>query len=122
MLVPLGIAFLIALAASTIVALTLTPVLCSFLLGSRKAMAVLDREPKTTRVLRKAYVRSLDYMLSHKKGLLSTVGVLFVAALIVFFTLGRGFLPGFNEGSFTINVSTLPGISLEESDRIGREA
>ncbi len=122
MLVPLGIAFLIALAASTIVALTLTPVLCSFLLGSRKAMAVLDREPKTTRILRKAYVRSLDYMLSHKKGLLSTVGVLFVAALIVFFTLGRGFLPGFNEGSFTINVSTLPGISLEESDRIGREA
>lgn len=122
MLVPLGIAFLIALAASTIVALTLTPVLCSFLLGSRKAMAVLDREPKTTRILRKAYVRSLDYMLSHKKGLLGTVGVLFVAALIVFFTLGRGFLPGFNEGSFTINVSTLPGISLEESDRIGREA
>lgn len=122
MLVPLGIAFLIALAASTIVALTLTPVLCSFLLGSRKAMAVLDCEPKTTRILRKAYVRSLDYMLSHKKGLLGTVGVLFVAALIVFFTLGRGFLPGFNEGSFTINVSTLPGISLEESDRIGREA
>ena len=122
MLVPLGIAFLIALAASTIVALTLTPVLCSFLLGSRKAMAVLDREPKTTRILRKAYVRSLDYMLSHKKGLLGTVGVLFVAPLIVFFTLGRGFLPGFNEGSFTINVSTLPGISLEESDRIGREA
>lgn len=122
MLVPLGIAFLIALAASTIVALTLTPVLCSFLLGSRKAIAVLDRGPKTTRILRKAYVRSLDYMLSHKKGLLGTVGVLFVAALIVFFTLGRGFLPGFNEGSFTINVSTLPGISLEESDRIGREA
>ena len=122
MLVPLGIAFLIALAASTIVALTLTPVLCSFLLGSRKATAVLDREPKTTRSLRNAYVRSLDYMLRHKKGLLGTVGVLFVAALIVFFTLGRGFLPGFNEGSFTINVSTLPGISLEESDRIGREA
>lgn len=122
MLVPLGVAFLIALAASTIVALTLTPVLCSYLLGNGKADTAIKKEPKTARALREAYVRSLTFMLGHKKALLITVGALFVISLVCVSTLGRGFLPGFNEGSFTINVSTLPGISLEESDRIGREA
>ncbi len=120
MLVPLGVAFLIALAASTIVALTLTPVLCSYLLGG--ATAAEKREPKVAHALRCAYSRSLTGVLKHKKVLLGATGALFVAALLCFFTLGRGFLPGFNEGAFTINISTLPGISLEESDRIGREA
>lgn len=121
MLVPLGIAFLIALAASTIVALTLTPVLCSYLLGGG-ATAAEKREPKVTHALRCAYSRSLVGVLKHKKVLLGTTGGLFAVALLCFFTLGRGFLPSFNEGAFTINVATLPGISLEESDRIGREA
>lgn len=121
MLVPLGIAFLIALAASTVVALTLTPVLCSYLLGGG-ATAAEKREPKVAHALRCAYSRSLVGVLKHKKVLLGTTGALFVVALLCFFTLGRGFLPGFNEGAFTINVATLPGISLEESDRIGREA
>ena len=120
MLVPLGVAFLIALAASTIVALTLTPVLCSYLLGG--ATAAEKREPKVAHALRSAYSRSLTGVLKHKKVLLGATGALFVAALLCFCTLGRGFLPGFNEGAFTINISTLPGISLEESDRIGREA
>lgn len=120
MLVPLGVAFLIALAASTIVALTLTPVLCSYLLGG--ATAAEKREPKVAHALRCAYSRSLTGVLKHKKVLLGATGALFVAALLCFCTLGRGFLPGFNEGAFTINISTLPGISLEESDRIGREA
>ncbi len=122
LLVPLGIAFLIALVASTIVALTLTPVLCSYLLASPVATAKMSREPKPTRIMREAYSRSLAFMLGHKRILLGSVSVLFILALICFANLGRGFLPGFNEGSFTINVSTLPGISLEESDRIGREA
>lgn len=121
MLVPLGIAFLIALAASTIVALTLTPVLCSYLLGGG-ATAAEKREPKVAHALRCAYSRSLVGVLKHKKVLLGTTGGLFAVALLCFFTLGRGFLPSFNEGAFTINVATLPGISLEESDRIGREA
>ncbi|MDE5684823.1 MAG: efflux RND transporter permease subunit, partial [Muribaculaceae bacterium] len=122
MLKPLGVSFLVALAASTIVALTVTPVLCSFLLGKRKENEELSREPRVTAAMKKAYSRSLEAALSHKKTLLAGTAVLFVAALGLFFTLGRGFLPPFNEGSFTINVSTLPGISLEESDKIGREA
>lgn len=121
MLKPLGVSFLVALAASTIVALTLTPVLCSFLLGAKEKRS-LNSEPKATAALRRAYSRSLDVALRHKKILLGSTALLFAAALVVFFTLGRGFLPPFNEGSFTINVSTLPGISLEESDKIGREA
>ena len=122
MLKPLGVSFLVALAASTIVALTLTPVLCSYLLGSTKDNSKLSREPRVTAALRRAYSRSLESALRHKKALLIGTGVLFVAAVALSFTLGRGFLPPFNEGSFTINVSTLPGISLEESDKIGREA
>lgn len=122
MLKPLGVSFLVALAASTIVALTLTPVLCSYLLGNKKENSKLSREPRVTAALRRAYSRSLEGALRHKKALLIGTGVLFVAAVALSFTLGRGFLPPFNEGSFTINVSTLPGISLEESDKIGREA
>lgn len=122
MLIPLGVAFIVALMASTIVALTLTPVLCSFLLGNRTQNAELSREPRVTAAMRAAYGRSLAWMLARKRVMLGAVALLFVAAMICFFTLGRGFLPRFNEGSFTINVSTLPGISLDESDAIGRRA
>ena len=122
MLKPLGVAFIVSLAASTIVALTLTPVLCSYMLGGSGNSEKEDREPKVSRWLKKVYADSLDAVLKHKKVLLATVAVFFLVALGVFFTLGRSFLPRFNEGSFTINVSTLPGISLEESDKIGRRA
>ena len=122
MLIPLGVAFIVALAASTIVALTLTPVLCSYLLGNQAQNARLSREPRITRAMKAAYSRSLTWILSRRTAMLCCVGALFVAALVCFFTLGRGFLPRFNEGSFTITVSTLPGISLDESDAIGRRA
>ena len=122
MLIALGVAFIVALAASTIVALTLTPVLCSYLLGNQAQNARLSREPRITRAMKAAYSRSLTWILSRRTAMLCCVGALFVAALVCFFTLGRGFLPRFNEGSFTINVSTLPGISLDESDAIGRRA
>lgn len=123
MLAPLGIAFIASLTASTIVALTLTPVLSSYLLGKEKAKnGKKDREPFVVRFLRKYYEKSLHWTLQNKKWVLGGAGVLLVIALIMFFTLGRSFLPPFNEGSFTINVSTLPGISLEESDKIGRMA
>lgn len=122
MLIPLGISFIVALVASTIVALTLTPVLCSYLLGTKKATTKLDKEPWVTLQLKTLYSKCLEWSLSHRKALLSTVGVLFITAIILFFTLGRSFLPSFNEGSFTVNVSTLPGIALDESDNIGKEA
>lgn len=122
MLIPLGVAFIVALAASTIVALTLTPVLCSFMLGSRRATGKLDHEPWATRKLKGAYARALGWCMKRSKVVLVSVAVLFVVAAGLFFTLGRSFLPPFNEGSMTINMATLPGISLEESDRIGRMA
>lgn len=122
MLKPLGVSFIVALIASTVVALTLTPVLCSFLLSSKKVNQAESREPRVTRAMRRGYDRLLERVLARPKPLLITVAVLFVGALALFFTLGRSFLPGFNEGSMTINVSTLPGISLEESDAIGRRA
>lgn len=122
MLIPLGISFITALAASTVVALTVTPALCSFLLGNKGYNRKLQRDPGITRVLVKAYRRSLSAVMRHRIMALAVTGVLLAGALVCFFMAGRSFLPSFNEGSLTINVSTLPGISLEESDRIGREA
>ena len=122
MLVPLGIAFIVALFASTLVALTLTPVLCSYLLGRNVKENGLPKEVFLAVWLRKYYERGLLWALDHKKTVLGCTGVLLVMALGVFFTLGHSFLPPFNEGSFTINVSSMPGISLEESDKIGRQA
>ena len=167
MLVPLGVAFIVALFASTLVALTLTPVLCSYLLkrpygpygphgphpglpqgegvdtsvtsGKNNSLPSLVEgqgeglqgegpqgegpgESFLARFLKRYYRTALEWALAHKRGVLGGTIALFVAALVGFFTLGHSFLPSFNEGSFTINVSSLPGISLEESDRIGRRA
>ena len=121
MLVPLGIAFIVALIASTVVALTLTPVLCSYLLGHEKGEG-LPKESFVSVWLRKYYSVALEWSLHHSKAVLGTTIALFIVALAFFFSLGHSFLPSFNEGSFTINVSSLPGISLEESDKIGRQA
>ena len=139
MLVPLGIAFIVALAASTVVALTVTPVLCSYLLGKDKINSLKEgtretlgedaqRENKDSsdsyiaRRMKQGYGTALAYVLAHRKAVLGGTICLFLIALGCFFTLGRSFLPPFNEGSFTINISSLPGISLEESDRMGRRA
>ena len=127
MLAPLGIAFIVALCASTLVALTLTPVLCSYLLGAKNIESSVnsdrsDKEPFVTRWLKKGYTRLLSWTLCHRWPVLGSTIAILVIALVAFFGLGRSFLPPFNEGSFTINVATLPGISLEESDKIGRRA
>lgn len=119
MLVPLGIAFIVALFASTIVALTLTPVLCSYLLTSKNKGEM--REPRLIVALKKSYSRCLSAVLRYPKVTLGVAFGLFIAALLMFFQMGRSFLPPFNEGSFTINVAALPGTSLEESDRIGQK-
>lgn len=121
LLVPLGIAFITALCASTLVALTLTPALCSFLLYKQADDDRPDKQPLLTRILKHGYTKMLEWALKNRLTVLCATAVLLVATLFVFFGLGRNFLPPFNEGSFTINVSTLPGISLDESDRVGRK-
>ena len=124
MLVPLGIAFIVAFAASTVVALTVTPVLCSYLLGKEKTKKQNNEnsDSAVARKMKQWYGSALTFVLGHKKGVLGGTIGLFVVALGCFFTLGRSFLPPFNEGSFTINISSLPGISLEESDKMGHRA
>ena len=124
MLVPLGIAFIVALAASTVVALTVTPVLCSYLLGKEKTKKQNNEnsDSAVARKMKQWYGSALTFVLGHKKGVLGGTIGLFVVALGCFFPLGRSFLPPFNEGSFTINISSLPGISLEESDKMGHRA
>lgn len=121
MLIPLGISFIVALVASTVVALTVTPVLCSYLLDDSKTEGK-EKEAWAARKLKNVYSKALQWGFAHQKMVLGFVGGLFLSAIALFFTLGRSFLPAFNEGSFTINVTALPGISLEESDKIGREA
>ena len=122
MLAPLGISFIVALVASTVVALTLTPVLSSYLLGKQKKDDKPEKEPYVVRKLKNAYEKALKWTLSNRKWVLGGTGALLTVTIVIFFTLGRSFLPPFNEGSFTINISTLPGISLEESDKMGRIA
>ena len=122
MLIPLGIAFIVALLASTIVALTLTPVLCIYLLSNKKGSGKEDREAFMATWLKKHYHTALLWALANKKSVLGGSVALFIVAVCMFFTLGHSFLPSFNEGSFTINVSSMPGISLEESDKIGKRA
>lgn len=122
LLIPLGISFITALIASTIVALTVTPVLCSYLLTDRRPSAQSECEPWLARNVRRLYENALESVMGHKKLTIAVTITLLLVAVVGALQLGRGFLPSFNEGSLTINVSTLPGISLEESDKVGREA
>ena len=127
MLKPLGISFIISLCTSTLVALTVTPVLSSRLLAREMEPDTSDdgrasREAPLVRWLKRGYDRALGWTLEHWKLVLGAVGVLLVAAVVMFASLGRSFLPAFNEGSFTIAMSSVPGISIEESDRLGRQA
>jgi Cu(I)/Ag(I) efflux system membrane protein CusA/SilA len=122
MLAPLGISFIVALMASTFVALTLTPVLCSYLLGKNRKDDKPEKEPFVVRKLRSVYEKALEWTWKRRKWVLAGTGAILVATIVIFLTLGRSFLPPFNEGSFTINISTLPGISIDESDKMGRIA
>lgn len=139
MLVPLGITFIVSLFASTLVALTLTPVLCSYLLGTSKEADpersgdplvpdevahddAYEKEPFVVRHLKRGYAKILSSSLRQYKIVLAACAILLVAAIGLFLGFGRSFLPPFNEGSYTINVATLPGTSLEESNKIGQLA
>ena len=120
MLKPLGIAFIVSLFMSLIVAMTLTPLLSKMLLGHDKFLARNQKDKWLTRFLSRHYLRSLQWSLKHKWVILSSVIALFVVACVLFFTLGRSFLPEFNEGSLTLSVVTQAGTSLDENDEIGR--
>jgi len=122
MLIPLGIAFIVALFASTVVALTLTPVLCSYMLTTKRALKKNEKEPFVSRSLKIWYKKALEWALRHKKVVIGTSAALLIFTIIIMTGLGRSFLPPFNEGSLTINISTMPGVSLEESDNMGRMA
>ena len=128
MLAPLGVSFIVSLFASTLVALTLTPVLCYYLLKDpskmdASAQTLSHAEPRWVRALKLHYEQALAWALGKpSRCILGATAVLVVLTIGLFFTLGRSFLPPFNEGSFTINVSTLPGVSLDESNKIGQRA
>ena len=122
MLIPLGIAFIVALFASTVVALTLTPVLCSYMLTTKRALKQNEKEPFVSRTLKVWYKKALEWALRHKKMVIGTSAALLIFTIVIMTGLGRSFLPPFNEGSLTINISTMPGVSLEESDNMGRMA
>jgi CzcA family heavy metal efflux pump len=119
LLAPLGIAFIVSLFASLIVSITLTPVLCSYLLSNDKMLAKQHKESWLVERLQNGYSRLLEKAMRWKKAVVfSSIG-LFVLALLAFTQLGRSFLPEFNEGSLVVSAVSLPGISLEESNKIG---
>ncbi|MCO6464803.1 MAG: efflux RND transporter permease subunit [Saprospiraceae bacterium] len=119
LLAPLGIAFIVALFASLVVSITLTPVLCSYLLSNDKMLAKQHKESWLVERLQNGYSKLLEKAMRFKKAVVfSSIG-LFVLALLAFTQLGRSFLPEFNEGSLVVSAVSLPGISLEESNKIG---
>jgi len=119
LLAPLGIAFIVALFASLVVSITLTPVLCSYLLTNDKMLEKQHKESWLVERLQNGYSRLLEKAMRWKKTVVfSSIG-LFVLALLEFTQLGRRFLPEFNEGSLVVSAVSLPGISLEESNKIG---
>jgi CzcA family heavy metal efflux pump len=119
LLAPLGIAFIVALFASLIVSITLTPVLASYLLTNDKMLLKQHKESWLVGHLQRIYTNALSKAMEMKKTILLVAGGLFLIALLAMSQLGRSFLPEFNEGSLVISAVSLPGISLEESNKIG---
>jgi CzcA family heavy metal efflux pump len=122
MLRPLGITFILSLFASLMVALALTPALCSLLLSSDRQLEKHEnRGNKLIAKLNHLYLHSLKFVLRNRKLVLGTTALLFFISILMFFTLGRSFLPDFNEGTLTINTITEPGISLEANSRLNSQ-
>ncbi|MBU1014459.1 MAG: CusA/CzcA family heavy metal efflux RND transporter [Bacteroidetes bacterium] len=122
MLRPLGITFIVSLFASLVVALTLTPVLCSLLLTDKRSLSKFQSDNWLVRNLKALYKTTLKKALQFNSLVLALTTVLLIASIILLLSFGKTFLPPFNEGSLTINLATYPGVSLAESDEIGRHA
>ncbi|MEN7973380.1 MAG: efflux RND transporter permease subunit [Verrucomicrobiota bacterium] len=119
LLAPLGFAYVVSLAASLLVAVTVTPVLSSLLLLRSKAVSA-EQETPLARGLKTLYRPILDATITRWKTV-TLVAVAGLAVTLVFLlSAGRSFLPDFNEGSLTVSAVTLPGTALAESDRLGR--
>jgi CzcA family heavy metal efflux pump len=118
LLQPLGFAYLVALLASLVVALTVTPVLCSYLLPRAKAV-LKGEDPTLIRFLKRLYGPVIGWSLRHSLLVMASSAILLAASIASFAWMGRSFLPEFNEGTLTISAVTIPGTSLEESDRLG---
>ena len=119
MLKPLGIAFVVSLFVSLIVAMTLTPLLCKLLLTNDRYLAKNEKEKWLAHKLTHYYELSLEWALHHKRLFIVSSAALFIISVILYSTMGRSFLPEFNEGSLTLSVVCKPGTSLEESNRLG---
>jgi CzcA family heavy metal efflux pump len=122
MLKPLGISFIISLFASLIVAITITPVLCSYMFTNEKRLLKMSDGSWVERFLIRNYRKGLTYALSKNRAVVGLSAALFISAVAIYFSLGRSFLPPFNEGAMTINLAAAPGTSLEESVKLAREA
>ncbi len=119
LLAPLGIAFIVALFASLVVSISLTPVLCSLMLTNEKSLQKQHGESWLVQRLQNAYSAVLQRVMNAKTLVIGLSAVLVAVAIFGLTQLGRSFLPEFNEGSLVISAVSLPGISLEESNKIG---
>ena len=119
MLKPLGIAYIVSLAMSLLVAMTVTPLMCKMMLTNDKYLKKNQKDSWLTRSLSSGYKKSLSKALSSKKKILYPAIALFFLAAGLFFTLGQSFLPEFNEGSLVVTAVTKPGISLDENNKLG---
>ena len=120
MLIPLGISYVVSIFASLLVALTVTPALCTYLLSNSTSGG--EDDSWIVRQLKVWYAPALRFSIKHQLGVIGLCGTLVAATLLFIPLLGRSFLPEFNEGTLTVNMVTLPGTSLEKSDQLGRLA
>lgn len=119
MLKPLGLAFIISLFMSLIVAMTVTPLLCKLLLARNSYLERNNKDSWISSCLSALYVKSLSVVLSHKRSLATSVGALLLLSVVLFFSMGQSFLPDFNEGSAVVTAIAKPGVSLDVSDQLG---
>jgi CzcA family heavy metal efflux pump len=119
MLKPLGIAYIVALFVSLIVAMTITPLLCKLLLTDGKYLNRNRQDSWLTRKLNGIYEKSLEWVLRNKRKVFYPTAGIFLGAIALCFTMGQSFLPEFNEGALVITAVTKPGVSPEETDRLG---
>jgi len=119
LLEPLGLSYIISLAASLVVALTVTPVLCFYWLPNSKAVKQ-DHDSNLIKWLKSHYRPWLTLSLDHSRWIIGLSLSALAISLLGFVLAGRGFLPSFNEGSLTVSAVTLPGTSLQTSDEIGK--